>query len=85
MEQMRKVILAAFLGIVIGAVIGYSPLAQPASAPRALLIGQAAQTNVVPPTPQPATAADPEPLLIAMLAGLVIALPVFLLARRRSS
>ena len=89
MEHMsRKLLLAAFLGILVGVAIGYSPLAQPMSAPRAqLLMGQAGQTNVVSPSFQPvsasgASASGPEALFIAILAGLAVALPVFLIARR---
>jgi hypothetical protein len=86
MELMkRRIILAAFLGVLVGFVVGYSPWIQPPNAPRAqLLMQQAGQTNVVPPTFQPNPSLGPAPLLIAILAGLAIASPVFLLARRKA-
>jgi hypothetical protein len=85
MEQMaRRIILAAFLGVLVGVAAGYSPLVQPPTAPRAqLLMQQAGQTTVVPPAFHPAF--GPAPLLIAVLAGLVVALPMFAVARRRAT
>jgi hypothetical protein len=84
MEQMsRRIILAAVLGILVGVAIGYSPWIQAPAAPRAqLLMQQSEQTNVAASTFRPDF--EPAPLLIALLAGLVIAVPVFLLARRRA-
>jgi len=83
MEEMtRRIILAAFLGILVGVAVGYSPMAQPTSAPRAQNMMQAEQPTVAPPT-HPAYGLPP--LLTSVLAGLVIALPVFLMARRRVS
>jgi hypothetical protein len=84
-DMKTKIVLAASLGILVGVVVGYSPFTPPSSAPTAqLLMQQASQTNVIPATYRPAHVVSPVPLLTAILAGLVIALPVFLMARRKA-
>jgi len=81
----RSVVWAAVLGILVGVALGSYPWVQPPSAPRAqLLMAQAGHTNAAFPTFQAAPGPGLEPLLIAVLVGLVIAIPVFLLARRRA-
>ena len=84
MEQMTKrLFVAAFLGLVIGLLIGYTPPLQSMSSARPeLLMQQAEQPNFMPSTFHPS--AGPAPILVAILAGFVIGLPVFLLARRRT-
>jgi len=84
MEQMTKsLIVAAFLGIVMGFAIGYTPSLQSATSARPqLLMQQAEQPNLMPVTFHPS--AGPTPLMVAVLAGFVVAVPVFLLARRRT-
>jgi hypothetical protein len=83
MEQMkRRIALAAFLGLLLGLAVGYSPTVQPTAAPRSQLAMQPFQSNVAQATLQPGH--GPNPLLIALLAGLLLAIPVFLLARRRA-
>jgi hypothetical protein len=85
MEQMKKRIwLAALLGILIGITLGYTPHLSPVAAPRTeLLMQQTGQPNVAQPTPQ--TTNDSLPILIALAAGLVIAIPAFAFAKRRSA
>lgn len=81
----RRIILAVFLGALVGVAVGYAPQIQQASAPGAqLLMQQAGRTNVVSPTFRPASAYGAAPLLMAVLVGLLIAVPVFLVARRRA-
>ena len=84
MEYMtRRVILAAILGALVGVVLGYSPSVQPANAPRAeLLTQQVAQPNVAYGAIHPSV--GPIQLLTALAAGLVIAIPVFLISKQRS-
>lgn len=85
MEQMtRRIVLAAFLGILLGLAVGYSPSVQSGAAPRApLMMARANQPNIAAPQAKPAP--GPIPLLIALLAGLAIAVPVFLIAKARTS
>jgi hypothetical protein len=84
MEQMtRRTILAMFLGLLVGLAVGYSPSVQPSSAPRAqLLMQQANQPNIAAPHIQ--SAPSPTLLLVAVVAGLVIAAPVFLITKIRT-
>lgn len=84
MEQMtRRIVLAAFLGILLGLAVGYSPSVQPGTAPRAQLMMQhETQPNVAAPQIQPAP--GPILLLVALIAGLAIAAPVFLIAKIRT-
>jgi hypothetical protein len=84
MEQMtRRIVLAAFLGLLVGLAVGYSPSVQPSSAPRAQLIMQPAnQPNIAAPHIQPALGSTL--LLLALVAGLVIATPVFLIAKNKT-
>ena len=80
-----RIVLAVFLGILVGVAVGYSPLTRTPSAPTAqLLMQQAGQTNMLPTTYRPAPPFGPAPLLTAILAGLAIALPVFLVAKRKA-
>jgi len=80
------IVLAVFLGVLVGVAVGYSPLTRTPSAPTAqLLMQQAGQTNMLPTTYRPAPPfGPPAPLLTAILAGLAIALPVFLVAKRKA-
>jgi len=84
MEQMaRRILLAAFLGILVGVAVGYWPWVQSTNAPRAqLLMQQPGQPMVAPSTIFPSL--EPVQLLIALLAGLVIAIPVFLISKHKS-
>jgi len=84
MESMsRSILLTAFLGAIFGGVLGYTPYIQPATAPepQMLLMRQAAQPNVAFGTTHPAI--GPMQLLIALLVALVVATPMFLVAKRR--
>ena len=84
MEQMRlRIGLAALLGLLLGIAVGYSPTVQPTAAPRSQLAMQPLPSNVAQATLHPAY--SPNPLLVALLAGLLLATPVFLLARRKAS
>jgi hypothetical protein len=85
MEQMtRRILLATFLGILVGLAVGYSPSIQPGAPPRAqLMMSHANQPNIAARQAKPAP--GPIPLLIALLAGLAIAVPVFLIAKARTS
>jgi len=84
MEQMtRRIALGAFLGVLLGIAIGYSPSIQPSTAPRAqLMMPNAAQPQITAPQTQPAPGAIP--ILVALIAGFVIAGPVFIVAKRRT-
>jgi UPF0716 family protein affecting phage T7 exclusion len=84
MEQMqRRIWLAALLGILIGVTLGYTPHVSPIAAPRTeLFMQQTRQPNVAQATPQPTS--DALSILIALAAGLVIAIPAFAFAKRRS-
>ena len=84
MEQMKKRIwLAALLGILIGVALGYTPHVSPvASARTQLLIQQTGQPNVAQASPQLTSGALT--VLIALAAGLVIAIPAFAFAKRQS-
>jgi len=83
-DMKSRIALAVFLGVLVGVAVGYSPLTRAPSAPTAqLLMQQAGQTNMLPTTYRPASPFDPASLLAAILAGLVIALPVFLVAKRK--
>ena len=85
MEQMKKRIwLAALLGILIGITLGYAPHLSPVAAPRTeLLMQQTGQPNVAQAAQQPTDGSLP--ILIALVAGLVIAIPAFAFAKRRSA
>ena len=87
MEEMsRRIMLAAILGVLVGVAIGYSPSAQRPTSPTAqLLMQQAGQTTVVPSAFRPTPSPGLTPFMIAILAGVVIAVPVFLVARRRAN
>jgi hypothetical protein len=84
MEQMkRRIWLAVLLGILIGITLGYTPHVSPIAAPRTeLLMQQTGQPNVAQATPQPTS--DALSILIALAAGLVIAIPAFAFAKKRS-
>jgi capsular polysaccharide biosynthesis protein len=84
MEQMKKrVWLAASLGILLGLALAYAPPVSTVTAPKtALFMQQAAQPNVAAPSPQPPN--ELLAVLIALAAGLVVAIPTFVLAKRRS-
>ena len=84
MEQMkRRIWLAALLGILIGVTLGYAPHVSQIAAPRTeLLMQQAGQPNVAQAIPQPTS--DALSIVIALAAGLVIAVPAFAFAKRRS-
>ena len=85
MEQMKKRIwLAALLGILFGITLGYAPHLSPVAAPRTeLLMQQTGQPNVAQAAQQPTDSSLP--ILIALVAGLVIAIPAFAFAKRRSA
>jgi hypothetical protein len=86
MERMtRSILLAAFLGAILGVAVGYTPYIQPATAPEPQmpLMRQAAQPNVAFGTTHPPI--EPTQLLIALLAALAVATPMFLVAKRRIS
>ena len=84
MEQMKKRIwLAALLGILVGLTLGYAPHLSPVAASRTeLLMQQAGQPNVAQATPQPTN--DSLPILIALVAGVVIAIAAFAFAKRQT-
>jgi ABC-type dipeptide/oligopeptide/nickel transport system permease component len=79
----RRIVLAAVLGVVLGVAVGYSPSVQPTAAPRTLLMQQVSQPNVASPLSQAAPNSLPL-LLIALIAGLVIAGPVFIVAKHKA-
>ena len=83
MEQMKKRIwLAASLGILLGLALAYSPPVSTVTAPKtALFMQQAAQPNAASPSPQPPS--EVLTVLIALAAGLLIAVPAFAIAKRR--
>ena len=85
MERMtRSILLAAFLGAILGVAVGYTPYIQPtAPEPQMQLMRQAAQPNVAFGTTHPPI--GPTQLLIALLVALVVATPMFLVAKRRVS
>jgi hypothetical protein len=84
MEPMtRRAMLAAALGILLGLTVGYSPSVQPGAAPRAqLMMLPANQPKIAAAEIQPAP--TPLLLLVALIAGLAIATPVFLIAKTRT-
>ena len=84
MAQMRtRIWLAVLLGILIGVMLGYGPFVSPTAAPRTqFLMETTGQPNFAQATPQPRS--DALPILIAIAAGLVIAIPSFAVAKRRS-
>ena len=83
MEQlMRRILLAAFLGVLVGVAVGYTPWVQPANAPRALIMQRTPELNTPFSPVQPSEA--PTQLLLALLAGLIIAVPLFLVLKRRN-
>ena len=84
MEQMKKRIwLAASLGILLGLALAYAPTVSTITAPKPeLFMQQAGQPNVAAPNPQPPS--ELLVVLIALVAGLLIAVPAFAIARRRS-
>jgi hypothetical protein len=81
----RSILLAALLGVVLGVALGYSPNVQPASAPRTqmLFMQQAGtfQPNAGPAAAHPSDV--PTQLLLAFLVAVLIATPLFLLAKRK--
>jgi len=85
MEDMtRKIVLAALLGILVGAAVGYSPQIQPNNAPRAqLFMQQEGRPNAA--TFSLHATFGLMPIIVALLVGLGAAAPVFLIARRRVS
>ena len=86
MERMtRSILLAALLGAIVGVALGSTPYIQPATAPepQTLLMRQSAQPNVAFGTTHPPI--GPVQLLIALLAALAVATPMFLMAKRRIS
>ena len=85
MEDMtRKIVLAALLGVLVGAAVGYCPRIPPNSAPRAQLFMQpTGQSNAA--TFSPHATFGLTPVIVALLVGLGAAAPVFLIARRRVS
>lgn len=84
MEQMaRRIVLAALLGALVGVAVGYSPLVQPTSAPRPqLLMQQTGQPNIAFSPLHPSL--GPTSLLLALVAGFVVAAPLFLVSKRRN-
>jgi hypothetical protein len=84
LEQMKKRIwLAVLLGIIIGVTLGYTPYVSPTAAPQTqFLRQQTGQSNIVQASPQPSS--DALSIFIALAAGLVIAIPAFAYAKRRS-
>ena len=84
MEQMKKRIwLAASLGLLLGLALAYAPPASTITAPKPeLFMQQAGQPNVALPRPQ--SPSEVLAVLIALVAGLLIAIPAFAIARRRS-
>ena len=84
MEQMKtRIWLAVLLGILIGVTLGYTPYLSPTAAPQTQFLMQTTgQPNFAQATPQPTS--DALPILIAIVAGLVIAVPTFAVAKRRS-
>jgi len=77
-----RVVLAVFLGVILGYAIGYLPLVQPAtSAPRPMLMQETAQPNVAFSPLRPSV--NPFELLLPLATGLAVAVPVFLVAKAK--
>lgn len=79
---MNKVWLAILLGLLIGLGAGTIPVAQLAPPPRA----QSQPETLMQAGNRPAAAASSDqlqPIILALLAGLVVAAPLFLVARHR--
>ncbi|HYB67141.1 MAG TPA: hypothetical protein VEC43_02340 [Candidatus Acidoferrales bacterium] len=84
MEQMKKrVWLAASLGILLGLALAYAPPVSTITAPKTVLfMQQAARPNVAAPSPQPPS--EVLAVLIALVVGLLIAVPAFAIAKRQT-
>jgi len=84
MEQLKQRIwLAVLLGVLIGITLGYTPYVSQTAAPRTqFLMEQTVQPNFGQASSQPSS--DTLPILIALATGLVIAIPVFAYAKKRS-
>jgi len=85
LEQMKKRIwLAVLLGIIIGVTLGYTPYVSPTAAPRTqFLMQQAGEPNIAQASPQHQS--DTLSIFIALAAGLLIAIPAFVVAKRRNN
>jgi len=81
--MIRKIWLAAILGLLLGVGLGYTPQISPPRAPRAQLILQRPQQPTLGEA-RPQAAYDFTALLIALALGLALATPVFVVAKSRS-
>jgi ABC-type antimicrobial peptide transport system permease subunit len=80
---MNKTWLAAVLGILLGLGVAYAPFASVSSPPKTNLPIQAfeQQSNIVQATPH--SLLNLQLLILALLVGVVVATPFFLVAKRR--
>jgi hypothetical protein len=80
----KRLTLAVFLGILVGVTLGYSSIGQQTTAARpALLMQQVGRPNIQPSITHLSNGLSA--LIIALGAGLLMAVPAFLLAKRRST
>ena len=79
----KRLLLAAILGVLVGIGLARTPLVPSAYPPQSrLLIQPAARPNVVVSAYSPTLGL--EPLAAALVCALLVAIPVFVLARRKA-
>jgi hypothetical protein len=80
--MIRKIWFAVILGVLLGAGVAYRPNSQPSNIPRAQLLMQSQPSTYARSNSAPTY--NLIPILIALAAGLLVATPVFLVARKSS-
>jgi formate/nitrite transporter FocA (FNT family) len=84
---MRRIWLAAILGVVLGVGVAFIPSTGPSAAPQPMMrplvtATEENQAGTTLPTSNP-TAPTLELIFLGLLAGLLVATPLFLVARKR--
>jgi hypothetical protein len=80
---MNKVWLAVLLGAIVGLGAGMVPVAQLTAPPGTQPQLQMLRQNSNQPPPRPANSTDLDAIVLALLVGMVVAAPLYVMARRR--